>query len=145
MKSILNYIMITGMTILVISCATPEDPTPTKMAYGDWEVNETFVNGQANPGTIFKRFTLERDQSYVLVDDNDFISVGEWIATETNLTLTEAGAGSDSTAADGAVYDFSIVFQSYEKMQLLQTIASPSAGDIEIRYFMNRDGSGIQY
>ncbi len=140
MNKLYNYIILTGVVLLAISCTVPVDPTPTKMAFGDWSVSETFVNGQVNDGTVFTRFTLERDMSYVLVDNNGFISVGEWTATETNLTLSES-----DTTSGGIVYDFGIVFQSFEKMQLLQTIASPSAGDIEIRYFMNRNGSGDLY
>lgn len=124
------------------SCTEPADPTPTKMAYGDWAVQEVYVNGQANPpnNTVISRFTLERDDSYVLVDNNGFISVGTWTATETNLTLSEA-----DTTSGGMVYDFSIIFQSYEKMHLVQTISNPTAGDIQIRYLMDRESDGEQY
>ena len=134
MNRLLNYIIIAGMAILAISCADPEDPTPTQMSYGTWTVSEVYVNDQTNPSNIISRFTLERDGSYVLEDNNGFASVGTLVATDVALTLT---------GSDGTVTDFAIVFQNYVKMQLLQTIESPSAGTIEIRYLMNKSSSTI--
>ncbi len=137
MRKILSYIMITGMALYAISCAEPVEPTSTNMSYGDWVVTEYYVNGQAagsggstSSTLVFDRFTLERDDSFVLTDDNGFVYVGNWVATDTNLTLT---------AEDSTVFDFAIVFQSYEKLHLLQTISNPTAGDIQIRYLMNQN------
>ncbi|WP_421871459.1 hypothetical protein [Marinoscillum sp.] len=137
MRKILSYIMITGMAAFAISCAEPVEPTPTNMSYGDWVVTEYYVNGQAagsggstSSPLVFERFTLERDDSFVLTDDNGFVYVGDWVATDTNLTLT---------AEDGTIFDFEIVFQSYDKLHLLQTISSPTAGEIQVRYLMNQD------
>lgn len=140
MNKVLNYMIIAGIAILAISCAEPTDPTPTQMAYGEWVVKEYFVDGQESSGAAISRLNLERDASYVLVDNNGFISVGNWTATETKLTLSEA----DSTAG-GTVYDFGIVYQTFDKMQLLQTISNPTAGDIQIRYLMNRATNGSTY
>ncbi len=136
MNRLLNYIIIAGMAILAISCADPEDPTPTKMSYGEWYVDQYFVDGQASSGSVIDRFTLERDDSFILVDNNDFVTVGTWMADETSLTLS---------GSDGSSLVFSIVFQSYNKMHLVQTIESPSAGTIEIRYLMNKDSDGSTY
>lgn len=115
---------------MTISCATPELPSPTTMAYGNWTVDEFYVDGQSDGSGIISRFTLERDDSFVLEDNNSILFVGTWTATEDRLTLTESGDG-------GTVFDFEIVYQSFSKMQLLQTISSPTVGDIEIRYLMN--------
>lgn len=122
---------------MAISCAEPADPTPTKMAYGEWYVAEYFVDGQTEgSSSLIGRFTLERDGTFILVDNNDFVTVGTWVATDTALTLT---------GADGSVIEFAIVFQSYSKMHLVQTITSPTAGSIEIRYLMNRANDGDEY
>ncbi|REE01214.1 hypothetical protein [Marinoscillum furvescens] len=140
MKSILNYLIIAGMAVFAISCAEVADPSPTNMSYGDWEVEEVYVNGQADPngysGSTFERLTLERDGSFILVDNNELIFVGNWVATETSLTLT---------SDDGSVFDYQIVYQTYEKLHLLQTISSPTAGEITIRYLMNKDGNATTY
>lgn len=119
------------MALFAISCAEPEQPTPTNMSYGNWRVVEYYVNGQAaGSGSyiVFDRFTLERDDSFVLEDDNGFVYVGDWVASGTSLTLT---------ADDGTVFSFEIVYQTYDKLHLLQTITSPTIGDIQIRYLLN--------
>lgn len=138
MNRLFNYIALTGIVIMTISCATPENPSPTTMSYGDWEVAEFFVNGQSDGSGIISRFTLERDGTFILEDNNSILFVGTWVATESRLTLTEAGDG-------GTVFDFEIVYQSFSKMQLLQTISSPTIGDIAIRYLMNWDDNGSTY
>ena len=79
-----------------------------------------------------KRFTLERDGSFVLEDDNNLIFVGTWTSTDTSLTLT---------AEDGTVFNFTIVFLSYTKMQIVQSITNPSIGTITIRYLMNNSAA----
>lgn len=124
--------------MFAISCASPEDPTPTTMAYGSWYVDEYYVNGQEEgTSAIMERFYLERDGSFLLEDQNGFLTVGTWAATETSLTLTGEG--------DSGVYEFGIVYQSRTKMQLIQSIASPTAGTIEIRYLMNYSNDGSNY
>lgn len=130
MKSIYNFIVILGIAVMAISCAAPEDPTPGNQVIGDWSVEEYFVNGESeNSAGAIDRMTLERDGSFIVVDDNGLITVGSYEATETSLVLTDdAGA---------VAYSFEVVFQTYEKMQLLQTITSPTVGDLVIRYLMN--------
>jgi len=140
MNKVLNYMIIAGIAILAISCAEPTDPTPTQMAYGEWVVVDYFVDGQQSSGYPIERLNLERDDSYTMVDNNGFISVGTWTATDTKLTLSAA----DSTGGS-ASYDFGITYQTFEKMQLLQTISNPTAGDIQIRYLMNRASNGSTY
>lgn len=130
MNRLFNYILLAGFAVLAISCATPENPSPTTMSYGNWTVDEFYVDGQSDGSGIISRFTLERDGSFVLEDNNSILFVGTWVATDSRLTLTESGDG-------GTVFDFEIVYQSFSKMQLLQTISSPTIGDIEIRYLMN--------
>lgn len=134
----LNYIILSGIVLLAFACAEPEEPTATNMAIGDWEVSEYYVNGQADGSSVINRFTLERDGSFILEDNNGILFAGTWVATDTSLTLTD-------TSGDGQVFTFTIVFQSYTKMQLLQVISSPSAGDIEIRYLMDLDSNGSRY
>lgn len=120
--------ILAGMAIMAISCAEPADPTPTQMAFGNWTVDEYYVNGQEDGSGILERFTLERDDSFLMEDNNGILFVGTWTATDTSLTLTDES---------GEVFEFTIVYQSYTKMQLLQEITSPSAGTIQIRYLMN--------
>ncbi len=135
---IFNYIIVASMAIMALACAEPEQPTATQMAIGNWEVAEYYVNGQTDGSSVINRFTLERDGSFILEDNNGILFAGTWTATDTQLTLTQTGDG-------GQVFDFTIVFQSYTKMQLLQVISSPSAGDIEIRYLMDLDDTGRYY
>ena len=138
MNKILSYIFLAGMAIFAISCAEPADPTPTNMSYGDWRVDEYYVNNQSAGDytyAAFTRFKLERDKSFVLEDENGFVYVGTWTAGD-NLTLT---------ADDGTVFDFEIVFQNFNRMQLLQTIENPSAGSLSIRYLLNNVGLDTDY
>lgn len=115
--------------MLSYSCAETSAPTSTQMAPGEWDVAEVFVNGQTQGGVnLFERFILERDGSFVLEDENGIFFAGTWTATESRLTLS---------ASDGTVFDFAIIFMSYSKMQLVQTIAGSAAGDLEIRYLLN--------
>lgn len=138
MKKVLNYIWIMGIAVIAISCAEPEQPTAGNQVIGSWTVDQFFVDSESGGSsvTILERFVLERDGSFLLVDGNGIAIVGTWEATETTLTLTDE---------DGNVaYLFDIVFQSFQKMQLLQTIESPTAGSFSIRYLMN-NGSLNQY
>lgn len=140
MKRIYNYILIAVMAVYGFSCVSPEDPTPTNMSYGDWYVQEYYVDGQlqSTSSGVIQRFTLERDGTFLLTDQNDFLTVGNWTSTSSTLTLTESSEG-------GTVFEFAIAFQSYQKMHLVQTITSPTAGAIEIRYLMNKDSNGNTY
>lgn len=129
MKRLYNILMLAGVVLLSYSCAETSAPTPTQMAPGEWEVAEVFVNGQTQAGVdLFTRFILERDGSFVLEDENGIFFAGNWTASASQLTLS---------AADGTVFDFTIIYQSYSKMQLLQTISNSSTGDLEIRYLLN--------
>lgn len=128
--------MLAGVVILSYSCATTTVPTNAEMAPGNWIVDEFYVNGQTNGSSIFRRFILERDGSFVLEDDNGILFAGDWNATSSNLTLS---------ASDGTVFDFAIVYMAFDKMQLVQTITGGSAGDLEIRYLLNRSGSNTTY
>ncbi|MFK7954106.1 MAG: hypothetical protein AB8B73_14755 [Ekhidna sp.] len=132
MKKVYNYMILAGVALMAISCATPEDPTPTQMTYGSWSVEEHYVNGQADAASdpIIEKFILEIDGTFLLEDNNGILFVGDWAATETSLTLSQDGV---------PVFEYEIVFQAYDRMQLLQTIGSPTAGTIEIRYLMSRD------
>lgn len=136
MKKIINSIILAGVLLLAYSCAEPTEPTPTEMAPGQWEVVEFYVNGQTDGVSIFDRFFLERDGTFILEDENGIFFGGDWTADSSTLTLT---------ASDGTTFTFSIIFMSYEKMQLVQTISNPTAGDLEIRYLLDREGDGSQY
>jgi hypothetical protein len=136
MKRIINNIFLAGVLLIAYSCAEPTNPTPTEMVPGNWEVVEFYVNGQTNGSNIFRRFILERDNSFVLEDTNGILFAGDWNATADALTLN---------ATDGTAFNFSIIFISYDKMQLVQTISSPTAGELEIRYLLDRDGNNSRY
>ncbi|RJE74776.1 MULTISPECIES: hypothetical protein [Reichenbachiella] len=128
MKKAINYIIVLGMAALAFSCTDPEEFTAAKnKPYGDWEVQQYYVDGQNNGNSILERFTLERDGSFLLEDENGVLFYGTWESTDTSLTLTEAG---ESTQ----IFQFEIVFLGPEKMQLLQSIEGL---DLEIRYLMN--------
>lgn len=129
MKRLFNILMLAGVVMFTYSCSETSAPTATQMLPGEWDVAETYVNGQTQ-GTVdlFTRFILERDGSFVLEDINGIFFAGNWTATNGQLTLN---------AADGTVFDFTIIFQSYTKMQLLQTISGSNTGDLEIRYLLN--------
>ena len=124
--------MIFGMAIFAISCAEPEEPTPANQLVGSWDVAEFFVNGQANGSGVLQRFFLERDDSFILEDSNGIVFVGTWSSTEDTLTLT---------ADDGTIFSYAIVFLSFTRLQILQTINNPTIGTIDIRYLMNKNRS----
>ncbi|MEL6557304.1 MAG: hypothetical protein AAFQ94_03920 [Bacteroidota bacterium] len=132
MKRLFSYLLMMGMVLGAVSCVEPEDPTPANQLIGNWGVDEFFVNGQSDGSGVIERFTLERDGSFVLEDDNNLIFVGTWTSTDTSLTLT---------AEDGTVFNFTIVFLSYTKMQIVQNITNPSIGTITIRYLMNNSAA----
>ncbi|WP_420318351.1 hypothetical protein [Ekhidna sp.] len=131
MKKLHNILMIAGVVLLSYSCSQTSAPTPTQMMPGDWDVREVYVNGQTQGSVdLFERFIIERDGSFVLEDINGIFFAGTWTATDAQLTMN---------ASDGTVFNFAIVFQSYSKMQLVQNITGSNAGDLEIRYLLNRN------
>lgn len=137
MKNLLSYIIISGVVILAISCAEPENPSATNMSYGAWEVIEYYVDGiDAGGNSVIDRFHLERDGSFILEDENGVVNIGTWTADDSNLTLS----GLDSTSTG---FDFSIVYQSYTKMHLLQNNTNPAVG--EIRYLLDKYSDGSYY
>lgn len=144
MKRYINRLSIIVVLAVMAGCAEPADPSAIGRTYGDWYVVEYYVNGQAaeeysSDGFIaFDRFTLERDGSFILEDVNGFVYVGTWTATSETLTLVEEGEG-------GTTFDFSIVYQTFQKIHLTQVISSPTAGDIELRYLMNKLSDGETY
>ena len=147
MNKLFSYLIIAVIAIMAISCADPEQPTPTNMAAGEWGGEDLYTNGQ-DPGSSasIDRLFLERNNTFLLEDANGILITGTWDATDTNLTLTEAGASpGDTTGTAGAVLNFEIVYQSYFKMQLRQTITNPTAGDFVITYLMDRIGDGTYY
>ncbi|MFY0651900.1 MAG: hypothetical protein JXQ96_07700 [Cyclobacteriaceae bacterium] len=133
----LNKIMIAGMmAILAVACASPEAATPGSMAYGDWEVVEFYVDGQSNGVTAIDRFTLDRNDTFVLEDANGILTSGAWSATENSLTLS---------GSNGVTFAFAIVFQSRTKMHLTQTISNPTVGSFTITYLLDRYDDGTNY
>ena len=132
MKAIFNYVLLLGIVLGAISCASPEDPTAADRLVGRWEVIEYYVDGQSQDNLLdaFDRFVLERDGSFLLEDENALVTVGTWDATDTSLTLS---------GSDGSSRQFTIEFISFEKMQIVQTISSPTIGTIELRYLMNHE------
>jgi len=136
MKRIFNLILIAGVTILSYSCATSENPTPSEMLPGSWDVAEVFADFQGEGVNVYTQFILERDGSFVLVlEDVNELRRGTWAVSGTSIVL-------DSDTGEQIV--FSIVFQSFEKMQLDQTLALPS-GDLLITYLLNKAGDGSTY
>ncbi|MBK6267445.1 hypothetical protein JKA74_20585 [Marivirga sp. S37H4] len=131
MRKFINYIFVLGIALIAISCAKPEDPSTGKMVVGEWLVDEAYVSGQADDSDIIERLVIERDGNFVLEDANGVLSVGTWSATETALTLTGTGEGSETR-------DLQIVTMTYSKAHFVQNVSSSIAGDFEIRYLMNR-------
>jgi len=135
MKKLLNYIAIVGVVLFAYSCAEPTTPEPKDVSAGAWDVVDFFVNGQLDDNSnIWERFILERDGSFVLQDQNGIFFGGTWETTDDAINLS---------VDDGSSLSFAIVYQDYNKMQLVQTISNPTAGDIEIRYLMNRRSNTV--
>ena len=107
----------------------PVNPSAEAMLPGDWYVTDYYVNGQKDANNVFNRFTLERNKTFTLEDNNGILFAGQWKASNSVLTLT---------SEDETVFEYYIAFLSFQKMQLIQVISSPTAGEVEIRYFMNR-------
>ena len=133
------------MALIAFSCVSPEAPTPTNQLYGDWDVDEFYINGQGDNDDIIERLTFERDNTFLLEDLNGFLTVGTFSSTSEQLTLTATTA--IDTAGNPTTENriFSIVFQTSEKMHLLEDLSSPTIGDLQIRYLMNKSGDGSNY
>lgn len=132
----LNKIILAGvLAIVAFSCTDPEQPTATNMSYGNWIVDEYYVDGQSDGSGVIQRFILERNDTFVLEDSNGILTTGSWSATDTQLTLSGSGAS----------FTFAIVYQSFDKMHLTQTISSPTLGSITITYLMNKSGDNSTF
>lgn len=133
----LNKIILAGMVALMAaSCAEPEMATPSTLSYGDWDVVEFYVDGQSNGESVIERFTLDRNDTFVLEDQNGILTSGTWTASETSLTLT---------GSNGTTFAFTVIYQSSQKMHLTQTISNPTVGSFTITYLVNKDNDGSKY
>ena len=137
MRKFINYISVLGIALIAISCAEPEDPSTGKMVVGEWTVQDAYVSGQADDPNIISKLVIERDGNFILEDANGVLSTGTWSATEAALTLTGTNEGSETR-------ELQIVTMTYSKAHFVQNISSSIAGDLEIRYLMNRE-SGDRY
>ena len=124
------------MALMAVSCAEPEPATPSSLAYGNWEVAEFYIDGQSNGSIVIDRFTLDKNDTFVLEDSNGILTAGSWTITETALTLT---------GSNGTTFAFTIAFQLIDKMNLTQTITNPTVGSFTITYLVNKAGDGTNY
>ncbi len=146
MNRVLKNIFVTGVVALfAYSCVSPEAPTATNQLYGDWEVDEFYINGQGDNNDIIERLTFERDDTFLLEDLNGFLTVGTFSSDGENLTLTATTAIDSSGNPTTEDRVFNIVFQTSTKMHLLEDLSSGTVGDLEIRYLMNKDGDATYY
>lgn len=117
------------MVLLAVSCVDPELATPTTLAYGDWEVVQYYVNGQNNGVNAIERFTLEKNNNFVLEDQNGILISGTWSAMDNQLSLN---------GSDGNSFALAIVFQSTTKMHLTQEVSSSTVGSFIITYLFRK-------
>ena len=129
MKRIINNVLLFGMALFAFSCVEPESPTATDMSYGKWTVERQYINDQAVSAFNFDLFLLNRDGSFSLEDANGFLTSGSWVATDTQLTLT---------GNSGDVLQFSIEYQSYTRLELVQDLSNTIG---VFRFFMEKDDS----
>lgn len=129
MKRIINNVLLFGLAVFAYSCVEPEAPTATDMSYGEWVVERQYLNDQAVSNYSFDLFLLNRDGSFSLEDANGFLTSGTWMATDTQLTLT---------SDDSTVMLFTIEYQSYTRLELVQDLSSTIG---VFRYFMEKDDS----
>lgn len=134
MKRVLNMMILAGVILFAYSCAETKDPTTMEMLPGKWEVAQYYVGGQKVGSTaVFQKFILERNNKFLLEDENSLVFVGDWSATDTELKLT---------ATDGTEFVFIIEIAQYNKMQLVQKIKNVDT-DLEIRYLLNKTNRGL--
>ncbi|HET8858940.1 lipocalin family protein [Marivirga sp.] len=131
MKRLLNYMMFIGIAIAAISCAEPEEPTASQQIVGTWVVSEYYVSGQSGGTNIIEKLVIERDENFIMEDDNGVLTVGQWSADDAALTLTPT---------EGSAITLSIVTLTRDKGHFIQNLSSPVIGDVEIRYLMNNLG-----
>ncbi len=137
MKKIILSITFVGILISFNSCVSPEEPANDDMLIGQWNIIEVYVDEQTEGSLqLFDFIVFERNGTFTLEDDNGLHHEGGWNENGTVLTMT---------ATNGTVYVFEIIFLSYTKMQLLQTITNPDVGDITIRYLFNKTSDGTFY
>lgn len=128
MNKIMNKVSIVLVVLLAFACSEVSEPTPAQQFVGDWQVADFFVDNQEESVDPFSRFILERDGSFLLVDQNGILFRGSWLANGSSLELS---------GDDGTTFNFEVVFQSYEKMQLVQTLSGGQTGTISITYLLN--------
>lgn len=121
--------ILAGVILLAYSCAETKEPTTMEKIPGNWDVASFYVNAQNSGASIFKRFILERDKTFVLEDQNGVFFRGTWTAEAKKLNLK---------ASDATVFDFAIETAQYNKMQLVQKIKNAGT-DLEITYLLNRN------
>ena len=140
----------------MLSCAKVNEVASDEMILGSWELVEFFVNDELEwtngvstslsigssttylPGnSIINRLTFERNKDFIIVDENEIVTTGTWSVADNNLILTDE-AGVD-------VFNFSIIFHTFEKIHLLQEIDNPTTGPLSLRYLLNSSGLDVSY
>jgi hypothetical protein len=144
MKRIINNLALSLVVLIAFSCSEATELSPADTVVGNWEVVEYYVNGQSQGefNQIFDRFTLEKDGSFILEDQNGIVYAGTWtLGGAEGKTLELAGD-------DGSTFQFETIFMSYTKMQVVQDVVSVEP--LQIRYLLDRRddtfyGSNNQY
>ena len=133
MKKLFNYIMVIGAVLYISACAKPEEPTMSQMAPGEWSIEEVYVNGEIDNNGNYAAVSLflERNETFLFVEKNGRSFAGTW-------TLDDAGSILTLTATSGEILAFNVIAMRFDHIHMVRTVSSTIAGDIELRYVLNR-------
>ncbi len=133
MNNLKFLVYILGISLVLGSCAKPEEPTPVQILTGEWEVAEVMAAGEVKfPEDMFlekSALHLDKNNTYLFINVNGRSEAGTWNADADKLTLT---------AKDGGNSVFNITYMNFEKLHAFTSFNNTITGEVEVRYLFNR-------
>lgn len=133
MNNLKFLVYILGISLVLGSCAKPEDPTPVQILTGEWEVAEVVAAGEVKfPEDMFlekSALNLNKNNTYLFMNVNGRAEQGTWDADEDKLTLT---------SNDGNNTVFNIKYMNFEKLQAYTSFDNQITGEVEVIYLFDR-------
>ena len=131
MNKFKNLLIVIAMTMFLVNCQEPDDPTFFQIATGEWEVENVIANGELNLPEIFQVNSvlhLDRNETFLFINIDGRATAGTWQATESSLQLN---------GSDGLMQNYTIVYLSWEKMHVFRTL-TVLGETVELRYLFRR-------
>jgi hypothetical protein len=137
MRNIVKYGILAVLIINLSSCVKLVEPTQTDLAVGLWRASDVFINRENQTNFVsMTRLELERNGSYLMVQADSRASGGTWELSEDSGTLTLTDDNGEE------VIVFTVNSLTRERLHMFRVIGSDIAGDIEVRYRMEKQFGG---